>query len=143
MSSLPNERRWTLLLDFSNAFNNITREPMFIEFCRGLPELSAWMEFCYSDQPLLLLGKDTIQSCCGVQQGDPLDPLGFALTLYPLVERIRAEVPSLALNSWFLDDGTLVGPPEDLSAALEIVESEGPSLGLNLKHSKSLSPLCS
>ena len=73
-----------------------------------------------------------------MQQGDPLDPLGFALTLYPLVERIRAEVPSLALNSWFLDDDTLVGPPEDLSAALEIVESEGPSLGLNLKHSKSL-----
>ena len=138
MTSLPDERRWSILLDFSNAFNNINREAMFVEFRRRLPGLSAWMEFCYSGQPLLHLGKDTIHSCCGVQQGDPLGPLGFALTLHPLVERIKAEVPSLALNAWYLDDGTLVGPTEDLSAALEIVEREGPSLGLYLNRGKSL-----
>ena len=138
MTSLPDERCWSILLDFSNAFNNINREAMFVEFRRCLPRLSAWMEFCYSGQPLLHLGKDTIHSCCGVQQGDPLGPLGFALTLHPLVERIKAKVPSLALNAWYLDDGTLVGPTEDLSAALEIVEREGPSLGLYLNRGKSL-----
>ena len=138
MTSLPDERRWSILLDFSNAFNNINREAMLVEFRRRLPGLSAWMVFCYSGQPLLHLGKDTIHSCCGVQQGDPLGPLGFALTLHPLIERIKAEVPSLALNAWYLDDGTLVGPTEDLSAALEIVEREGPSLGLYLNRGKSL-----
>ena len=45
-------------------------------------------------------------------------PSRVALTLHPLVERIKAEVPSLALNAWYLDDGTFVGPTEDLSAAL-------------------------
>ena len=138
MSSLPDNDRWTLLLDFTNAFNSISRQTMFGEFRRHLPGLSAWMESCYSGQPLLLLGKDIIHSCCGVQQGDPLGPLGFALTLHPIIKRIRAEVPSLALNAWYLDNGTLVGSTQDLSAALHIVESAGPSIGLHLNRGKSL-----
>ena len=103
MSSLPDEERWALLLDFTNAFNNISRETMFVEFRRHLPGLSAWMESCYSCQPLLHLGKDSIRSCCGVQQGDPLGPLGFALTLHPIIERIKVEVATLALlNAWYV-----------------------------------------
>ena len=39
----PDNDRWTLLLDFSNAFNSINREAMFREFRRRLPGLSAWM----------------------------------------------------------------------------------------------------
>ena len=138
MTSLPGNQCWTLLLDFTNAFNNINREAMFVECRRRLPGLSAWLESCYSCHPLLHLGKDVIHSCCGVQQGDPLGPLGFSLTLHPIVERIKAEVPSLALNAWYLDDGTLMGPPEGLSAALDIVERDGPSLGLHLNRGKSL-----
>ena len=138
MSSLPDEQRWTLLLDFKNAFNSINREAMFVEFRRCLPGLSAWMESCYSCQPLLHLGTNSIRSCCGVQQGDPLGPLGFALTLHPIVERIKAEVPALALNAWYLDDGTLVGRPGDLSAALHTVETEDPPVGLHLNRGKSL-----
>ena len=99
----------------------------------------AWMEYCYSGQPLLHLGKHTIHSCCGVQQGDPLGPLGFALTLHPLIEIIKSSLPSsLAMNAWYLDDGTLVGSPESLSAALGIIEKEGPKLGLHLNRRKSL-----
>ena len=83
---------------------------MFIEFRRCIPTLSAWMESCYSCQPLLLLGNKSIHSCCGVQQGDPLGPLGFALTLHSIIERIKAEVPGLALNAWYLDDGPSLVP---------------------------------
>ena len=111
MTSLQDNQHWTLLLDFLSAFNSISREAMIVECCRCLPGLSAWMESCYSCHPPLHLGKDVIHSCCGVQQGDPLGPLGFSLTLHPIVEHIKAEVPSLALNAWYLDDGTLVGPP--------------------------------
>ena len=111
MSSLPDEERWTFLLDFTNAFNNISREAMFVEFRRHLLGLSVWMESCYLCQPPLHLGKDSIRSCCGMQQWDPLGPLGFALTLHLIIERIKVEVPTLALNAWYLDDGTLVGSP--------------------------------
>ena len=129
---------WTLLLDFSNAFNSINREAIFVETRRRSSTISAWMESCYSCQPFLLLGKDSIRSCCGVQQGDPLGPLGFALTLHPRIEKIKAELPGLTLNAWYLDDGTLMGHPEDLAAAPHIVERDGPSLGLHLNRSKSL-----
>ena len=59
--------RWTLLVDFSNVFNNISREAMFVEMRKHIPSLSAWMEACYSCQPFLYLGENTIHSCCRVQ----------------------------------------------------------------------------
>ena len=46
--------------------------------------------------------------------------------------------PDLALNAWYLDDGTLMGSPEDLAAALRIIEEDGPSVGLHLNRAKSL-----
>ena len=138
LSSSSADHCWVLLLDFSNAFNSLNREAMFREFRQHVPALSAWMESCYSSQPNLLLGNHTIQSCQGVLQGDPLGPLGFALTLQPIVCRIQEEVPSLSLNAWCLNDGTLVGSPADLAAALQIIEEAGPDVGLNLNRSKSL-----
>lgn len=113
-TSLPDNQCWTLMLDFTNAFNSISRQAMFVEFRHHLPGLSAWMEMCYSCRPLLHMGEATIHSCCGIQQGDPLGPLGFAMTLHPLVRRIQAEVSSINLNVWYLDDGTLVGPQKVL-----------------------------
>ena len=114
------------------------RESMLLQFRDCLPSLSAWIESCYSSQPLLHLGDRMIFSCSGVQQGDPLGPLGFALTLHPLVEEIKAFHLSLRLNCWYLDDGTLCGPPGDLQAILTIIEREGPSKGLFLNREKSL-----
>ena len=138
MSSGQPDQRWVLLLDFTNAFNTINRNSMFEEFRAHIPGLSAWIESCYSGQPFLHLGSDTILNSCRVQQGDPLGPLGFALTLHPIVEHIRAVVPNLTLNVWYLDDGILVGSPRDIAAALNIIESDGPSLGLTLNRTKSL-----
>ena len=84
MSSGNPAPHWTLL-DFSNAFKNISREAMFKQIRRHTSLLLAWMESCYSSQGLLRLGQDTVLSCCEVQQGDPLSPLGFALSLHPIV----------------------------------------------------------
>ena len=137
MSSGQPDQWWVLLLDFTNAFNTINRNSMFEEFRAHIPGLSAWIESCYSGQPFLHLGSDTILSCCGVQD-DPLGPLGFSLTLHPVVKHIRAVVPNLTLNAWYLDDGILVGSPRDIAAALNIIESDGPSLGLKLNRTKSL-----
>ena len=100
--------------------------------------MAAWLESSYGSQPHLLLGEHTVHSCTGVQQGDPLGPLGFALALQPLVEEIKLEVPTLKINVWYLDDGTLCGSPSDLMKALRIIQEEGPPQGLILNHSKSL-----
>ena len=134
----PSNQRWILLLDFTNAFNSVDRQAMFAEIRHRIPSLSAWIEGCYSCQPILRLGQDTIRSCCGVQQGDPLGPLAFALALHPIIEHIQEHVPNMRLNSWYLDDGTLVGSPDQLAAALDIIETLGPAIGLNLNRNKSL-----
>lgn len=56
---------------------------------------------------------------------------------------IQSKVPNLTLNSLYLDDGILMGSPNDLAAALNIIQSDGPPQGLLLNRSKSLiySPL--
>ncbi len=139
-SSSPSDRCWTLLVDFANAFNSIDRESMFVEFCRHIPSLSPWIEACYSCQPNLLLASHSLLSCSGVQQGDPLGPLGFALTLQPIILTAfnRKCLAWRALNAWYLDDGTLVGSPNDLLSALAIIKREGPRIGLHLNKAKSL-----
>ena len=65
------------------------------------------MECCYGTQLILHFGDYTILSQCGVQQGDPLGPLAFALAFHPIVEKIQSEVTTLNINAWYLDDGTL------------------------------------
>ena len=106
---------------------------MFEEIRAHIPRLAA-----YGSQPLLHLESDTLRSCGGIQQGDPLGPLGFALTLHPIVERIKKEIPDLKINAWYLDDGTLCGSPNDIAKALRIIEKEGPARGLLLNRAKSL-----
>ena len=136
--NLPSTSKCTLLLDYSNTFNSISRAIMFEEVRARIPTLAAWAECCYSSQPLLHLGEHTIFSRCGVQQGDPLGPLLFSLTLHPIVERIKREVPHLNINVWYLDNGTLCGNPNNLMRALEIVEEDSPARGLYLNRGKSL-----
>ena len=136
--SIPPESRCALLVDFSNAFNSVNRACMFQEVRSRIPSMAAWVESCYGSQPLLYFGDHKLFSCCGVQQGDPLGPLCFALTLHPIVEQIEREVPELLINAWYLDDGNLCGSLSDIGSALSIIESVGPSRGLILNKSKSL-----
>ena len=136
--SIPSDGKWWLFLDFNNAFNSIDRSHLFSVTRDRMPALSAWLECCYGARPLLLFGDHSISSCSGVQQGDPLGPLGFSLTLQPIIERIQSEVPTLLLNNWYLDDGTLCGSALNLERALSIIEQEGPARGLRLNRAKSL-----
>ena len=46
------DTRWTLLLDFSNAFNTVSCEVLCREVRAHLPSMLAWIECCYTPQPL-------------------------------------------------------------------------------------------
>ena len=125
-TSIPSDHKLTLLVD------SIDHATMFHEVRSRLPSITSWME---CSQPSLLLDNRPILSCCGVQQGDPLGPLGFALVLHSVIEKIKESVPSLLINVWYLDDGTLCGTEQELAIALSL---EGPPRGLFLNKSKSL-----
>ena len=98
-NSIHLDQKHILLVDFSNAFNSVSSDLLFREVLSHIPSLYSWMECSYGSQPFLLLGDESIQSCCGVQQGNPLGLLGFSLVLHPMVQKIREQVPGLIMVS--------------------------------------------
>lgn len=113
--------RILLKVDIRNAFNSVARARIIAELHRRHPELVSWVRATYEPQSWLQYGPFTIISDDGVQQGDPLGPLLFAIALQPLIDRIAHEVPDLDLHKWYLDDGVLAGSVEDVLKALNII----------------------
>lgn len=67
----------------------------------------------------------------GAQQGDPLGPLLFSLAIHDVVKSVNTP-----LNIWYLDDGTIGGPPEVVVDALKAIISGLGELGLHLNSEK-------
>ncbi|GJY89780.1 hypothetical protein Tco_0504976, partial [Tanacetum coccineum] len=96
-----------LLVDFKNAFNP----------CRWV----FYLRKTGYDAAIFSLGLSS-----GVQQGDPLGPLLFALALHPLVQTINQSC-ELTLQAWYLDDDTIVGDTLMVAKALDIIKTDGRS----------------
>ena len=91
-------------LDFRNAFNCIRRDCMLQAVCYLAPTIYPFVHSLYSAPSLLRWGDKSIFSAEGVQQGDPLGPQLFCLTLHRHCLQLRSE-----LCIMYLDDVTLVG----------------------------------
>ena len=124
-----------LLIDFKNAFNSVNRDSIMSEIRLICPEIATWVEYSYQSAPRLYTNTEVLFSCKGVQQGDPLGPLLFALALHPIVTKIASEC-TLDINGWYLDDGSLIGKTSEVLKALKILQSESASVGLDLNLSK-------
>lgn len=118
-------------IDFVNAFGLANREIALQEVQRLFPEIYKWVFATYGCESVLI-GNHSLESCDGFQQGDPLAPLLFSLTLNRLVREIAEKVPGLSMNTWYLDDGVLVGTAEQLTQAVQIIVDMGPQLGLHM-----------
>ena len=79
-----------------------------------------------------------ISSEAGVQQGDPLGPLLFALVLQKIINAIDADDDCVHIlyQAWYLDDGTLAGKKSAILRALSLLDSIGPALGIFVNLSK-------
>ncbi|GJW79511.1 putative reverse transcriptase domain-containing protein [Tanacetum coccineum] len=97
-----------LSVDFKNAFNLVDRD---------------FMRLCYR------------RSYQGMQQGDPLGPLLFALVLHPLICKIRDSF-NLSFQAWYLDDDTIIGDTLVVGEVLKIIMEDGPRRGLHLNVDK-------
>eukprot|EP00731_Ephydatia_muelleri_P016164 Em0009g588a len=100
------------------------------------PELLPWVSWCYGSSLWHPMGQVSSQS--GVQQGDPLGPMLFALVLHKLVTSIEVDDDCLhlILEAWYLDDGVLAGERSAVIRALHLIEELGPYLGLHINFSK-------
>ena len=121
-------------VDMQNAFNVVSRQAVLDECSTFFPELIPWASWCYGSHPLLWHPLGQITSESGVQQGDPLGPLLFALVLHKLVASVEAddECFDLLLQAWYLDDGALAGSRPAVLRALHLIEEMGPALGLHV-----------
>ena len=127
-----------LKVDMRNAFNIVSRQAVLDECATFFPELLPWVSWCYGTHPLLWHPLGQISSESGVQQGDPLGPLLFALVLQKLVSSLDAdeECAEILLQAWYLDDGALAGTRSAVLRALHVIEELGPALGLHVNLAK-------
>ena len=102
------------------------------------PEIFPWTLWCYGVHPKLWHPMGMLRSATGVQQGDPLGPLLFSLVLHGLILKIAEDdmCGELLFNKWYLDDGVLAGTSLSVRAALDVISSLGPSLGLYINFAK-------
>ena len=122
-------------MDLRNAFNNVSR-PVFILLTRiYFPELSPWVEWCYSHPSVLTYGNHFISSAEGVQRGNPLGPLLFSLVLSNVTEEIPSRA-NLDSQLWYLDGGILMGEAGEVRKALDVFSEFGPKCGLFLNPKK-------
>lgn len=121
-------------VDMKNAFNTLFRTKM-LTAARRFPILAHWLATCYGSHSHLWFGEFVLSSQKGVQQGDPLGPLLFALTLMDTINEIQGLRP--LLNKWYLDDGVIFGTHETIAAVIKVLESPSlTGLGLELNASK-------
>ena len=130
--------RVLLKVDFSNAFNRISRQAFLEEVRLEYPEMARWTWWTYGGAGHLWAGGERITlSTSGTQQGDPLGPLLFSLLLRKVTRALQMKCPNLDLNSWYLDDGTLIGKRAQVVEALEyLCGPEVQALGLHINLSK-------
>ena len=130
LSNLPADC-FIMKLDFANAFNSIRRDRMLNCVKELAPEIFPFVFSSYSNMSYLQFANTTILSAEGIQQGDPLGPLLFCLTIHPILDNLKSE-----LTVFYLDDGTIGGAESDLLHDFQSIEKKAEELGLHLNHRK-------
>ena len=104
------------------------------------PSLLPFVHSAYSSVSKLFWEDVEVASAEGVQQGDPIGPLLFCITIHKMVSQLES-----AFNVWYLDNGTLGGMEQELVSALETIQREGehmPSLLNSFQDLKIVGPSC-
>ena len=91
-------------LDFRNAFNSLMRNQMLDAIARVAPEIYSFCYSAYSVNYILSFVDHEVVSSEGPQQGDPLGPLMFSITIQPILDKLNNE-----LVIGYLDGITLGG----------------------------------
>ena len=122
---------WGLLLsDGSNAFNSMSR-PVFLWTVRILwPRCSTFLFNSYRGFAVLVIrGEQThfLFSKEGCTQGSGLAMQAYAVGNLPLFQKLKNSTHWI--QNWFADDGSCLGPLDNLIQWLRLLNNEGPRYG--------------
>ena len=122
-------------VDLRNAFGCISRQAFLTQIESVCPSLLPYAMACYGQPSTVSNSIISASVHTGVQQGDPLGPLFFAVGLHPVISAICHQLKSAW---WYLDDGTLVGTPAQIASCLEWLEPNLRSIGLEINRAKTI-----
>jgi hypothetical protein len=130
LESMPEDHIF-VKLDFSNAFNCLHRWDMLLAVQQLLPDIYSFCYSAYAHPTHLFHGQYLILSQEGPQQGDPLGPLLFSITIQPLLDNLASE-----LTLGYLDDVTVGDHQSKVAADVHRIKDIGEGMGLTLNVSK-------
>ncbi|XP_029657541.1 uncharacterized protein LOC115231724 [Octopus sinensis] len=103
-----------------------------LESCsQRTPEIMSLAHLAYGSENSLVFDKHIVRSRTGVQQGDPLGPLLFALSIDEVARNVKTP-----LNLWYLDDATIGGPVDVVLDELYKIVSALAKMGLIINTKK-------
>ena len=120
-----------LKLDVKNTYNSICRDTVLQAAYTHLPEIYPFIWDCYSSKTSLFHGDFRLNSATGVQQGDPLGPDLFALTIHGVTSEVKS-----VINVWYLDDGCIGGDLQTVLSNAAFIRNGLSSAGLEIYNSK-------
>ena len=100
-----------LLVDASNAFNNLNRKAALHNIQVLCPSLAKILINTYRIDTELFIDKATLLSMEGTTQGDPLAMAMFALATVPLINNVSPKPKQV----WYADDAAAAGNISDLA----------------------------
>ena len=114
-----------LLVDATNAFNNLSRKTALINIQHSCPSLATILINTYRQDPEFYIEGEAILSTEGTTQGDPLAMAMFALAMVPLINKMDGEVQQI----WYADDASASGKMDGLRAWWDKITELGPEYG--------------
>ena len=122
-----------LLIDASNAFNNLNRRVALFNIQYTCPAIAKALINCYRGSSSLFIEGRTLLSNEGTTQGDPLAMVMFGLATVPMIERLKS---ANTVQCWFADDGAAGGRLRHLWQWWEGLAKIGPQYGYYPNESK-------